>query len=136
RSQNEIVNAAGSGLIGWISTEDITDIAFRALTDLVIEHTSPIMVGPELLSYANIAQILTDVLGCEIKHRTISAEDHKATFIRWGWPADYAVLMSALDVGISEGAEERIFSRADFVGQQKIQVFVEEHRDAEQWRAV
>jgi hypothetical protein len=56
RQNNEIVSAAGNGRIGWISTEDINiaDVAFKALTDLVIEHTSPIMVGLELFTYAEV----------------------------------------------------------------------------------
>jgi uncharacterized protein YbjT (DUF2867 family) len=45
-------------LIGWISTEDIADVAFKALTDQVIEHTNPVMVGPELWTYAQVSNIL------------------------------------------------------------------------------
>ncbi|KAJ7744031.1 hypothetical protein DFH07DRAFT_749637 [Mycena maculata] len=64
--------------INWLDFhEDIADIAFKALTDAAIEHTNPIMVGPEFLSYAQIAQILTEVLGREIRHRTISDDEYR-----------------------------------------------------------
>ncbi|KAF7368233.1 Zinc finger mynd domain-containing protein 17 [Mycena venus] len=58
RGHDETVNAAGSGLIGWISTDDIADVAFKAFTDKVIEHTNPVTVGPELLSCAQVGNIL------------------------------------------------------------------------------
>lgn len=54
RGNNEIINCAGAGSIGWISTEDIADVAFKALTTPTIEHTNPVLVGPELLSYAQV----------------------------------------------------------------------------------
>jgi uncharacterized protein YbjT (DUF2867 family) len=62
RKDNSIINAAGPGLIGWISTEDIADVAFKALIDPVIEHTHPIMVGPELLSYAQVRELSFAIL--------------------------------------------------------------------------
>ncbi|KAJ7737857.1 hypothetical protein DFH07DRAFT_984934 [Mycena maculata] len=58
-----IVNATGSRLIGWILTEDI---AFKVLTAPTIEHTRPIM----------ITEILSEILGREIKHRSVSADGY------------------------------------------------------------
>lgn len=58
RTKDQIINAAGSGSIGWISTDDIADVAFKALTDEVIDHTNPVMVGPESLTYAQVGRIL------------------------------------------------------------------------------
>ncbi|KAJ6617186.1 hypothetical protein B0H10DRAFT_2218827 [Mycena sp. CBHHK59/15] len=136
RKENSIINAAGPGLIGWISTEDIADVAFKALIDPVIEHTHPIMVGPELLSYAQIARILSEVLGREIKHNNVAADEYKRIWIQRGMQEDYAAFMSVKDVEISEGAEERAFNRADFVGRKTLREFVEAHKDAEAWRAV
>ncbi|KAJ6516666.1 hypothetical protein C8R47DRAFT_1172849 [Mycena vitilis] len=74
---NEIVNAADDGLIGWISTDDIADVAYKALTNPVIEHTNPIMVGPELLTYAQIAEMLSHILGREIVHRNVTTDEYK-----------------------------------------------------------
>lgn len=61
RQRNEILNAAGDGLIAWISTEDIADGAFSALTDPVIKHTNPVMVGPELFSYDQVRTRLAKI---------------------------------------------------------------------------
>ncbi|KAJ7767005.1 hypothetical protein DFH07DRAFT_1012023 [Mycena maculata] len=136
RERNEIVNAAGAGLIGWISTEDIADVAFKALTAPTIEHTNPVLVGPELLSYAQIAGMMSKVLGREIKHRNVNVEEYSQVLIRRGMPPNYAGLMSTLDLGIAAGAEEQLYRNADFVGKRTLRVFLEEYKDAEEWRAV
>ncbi|KAF7369515.1 NAD(P)-binding protein [Mycena venus] len=136
RKHDEIVNAAGSGLIGWISTDDIADVAFKAFTDKVIEHTNPVMVGPELLSYAQIAQIMSDVFGRKITHRTISADEYKKIVVRRGFPEEWAALVSATDLSIAEGAEEKVFKQADFMGERRLRDFIESYRDAEEWKSV
>ncbi|KAJ7242691.1 hypothetical protein C8J57DRAFT_1726263 [Mycena rebaudengoi] len=136
REHNEIANRAGAGLIGWISTDDIADVAFKALTDPVIEHANPIMVGPELFSYAQITQMLTETLGRKITHRNLSQEEYSQIMIERGMPKDYVEFMSLADVYISQGVEERAFNRADIVGKRRLRDFIEENKDAEVWRRV
>ncbi|KAJ6504559.1 hypothetical protein DFH09DRAFT_1050965 [Mycena vulgaris] len=135
RAHDEILNAAGDGRIGWISTDDIADVAFKALLDPVIKHTSPIMVGPELFSYVQIAQMLSEVLGRTITHKSLSAEDCTKVHVERGMPEMYAAFMSGKDVEISEGSEERVFQRADIVGKRTLRDFIEAHKDGEAWRA-
>ncbi|KAJ7484087.1 hypothetical protein B0H11DRAFT_1197233 [Mycena galericulata] len=134
RESNEIVNAAGTGRLGFISTEDIADVAFKALTAPTIEHSGPIMVGPELLSYAEVAQILSDVLGRKITHRSVSADEFTDIMVHRRMPANYAAFMAAADVRIAEGAEEEAFNNADFKGTRTLRAFLEKHKDAEQFR--
>ncbi|KAJ7078776.1 agroclavine dehydrogenase [Mycena epipterygia] len=136
KNDSAILNAAGDGLIGWISTDDIADVALKALLDPVISHTNPIMVGPEILSYAQIAKMFTEILGREIKHKNLTEEECRKVLIERGMPETYAVFMSGKDIEISEGAEERAFKRADFVGKRKLRDFIETHKDAEAWRVV
>ncbi|KAJ7463522.1 hypothetical protein B0H11DRAFT_2240996 [Mycena galericulata] len=109
---NEIINCAGAGLVGWISTEDIAEVAFKALTVPMIEHTNPILVGPELLSYAEIVKMTR------------------------GMSPEYAELISALDLTIAQGAEEQLYKKADFLGTRKLRDFLEANNDAEEWRAM
>ncbi|KAF7340581.1 hypothetical protein MSAN_02129600 [Mycena sanguinolenta] len=135
RKNNEIVNAAGSGAIGWISTDDIADVAFKALTDPVIAHKNPIMVGPELFTYAQIAEIMSDVLGRKITHKNVSADEFKAVMVERGMPEDYAAVMSFMDVSIAQGAEEQAFRKADFVGSRSLRDFIKTHKDAPEWKS-
>ncbi|KAJ7713866.1 hypothetical protein B0H16DRAFT_1619762 [Mycena metata] len=136
REHNEIANRAGAGLIGWISTDDIADVAFKALTDPVIEQTNPIMVGPELFSYAQITQMLTEALGRKITHRNLSQEEYSQIMVERGMQKNYVEFMSLADVYISQGVEERACNRADIVGKRRLRDFIEENKDAEVWRRV
>ncbi|KAJ7486716.1 hypothetical protein FB451DRAFT_1337460 [Mycena latifolia] len=135
RANDEILSAAEDGLIGYISTEDIAEVAFKALVDDVIENTQPILVGPELLSYDQIAKMLSEVLGREVKHKRLTMEELTKVLRQRGMPEDYAEKMSSTDVLIAGGAEERLFRKADFVGKRRLGDFLEANKNAEQWRA-
>ncbi|KAJ7131293.1 ergot alkaloid A [Mycena epipterygia] len=118
---SSIVSATEDGLIGHISTDDIAEV--------------PILVGPELLSYDQVASMLSDVLGRGIKHKRLTAEEYTAVMIQRGMPEVYAQKMSTADVLIGGGAEERLYKRANFVGKRKLRDFLEANKDAEEWRA-
>ncbi|KAJ7488509.1 hypothetical protein B0H11DRAFT_1720406, partial [Mycena galericulata] len=136
REHNEIINCAGDGLVGWISTEDIAEVAFKALTAPTIEYTNPVLVGPELIFDPQIAQMMSEILDREIKHKNVNAEQYAQVLIRRGMSPEYAGLMSALDLAIAKGAEEQLYKKADFVGTRKLRDFFEANKDAEEWRAV
>ncbi|KAJ7698630.1 hypothetical protein B0H17DRAFT_324738 [Mycena rosella] len=134
KAKDEIVSATGDGLLGYVSTEDIADVAFKALVDDVVEHTNPIIVGPELLSYDKIAAMLTEVLRREIKHNRLTPAEFKQVCVDKGMPEDYAQMMTMLDGFIAQGAEEKNYRRADVVGKRTLRAFFEANKEA--WRAV
>ncbi|KAJ7322925.1 hypothetical protein DFH08DRAFT_888277, partial [Mycena albidolilacea] len=132
KAKNDIVSAAEDGLLGYVSTEDIADVAFKALVDDVIEHNNPIIVGPELVSYDQIAGMLTEVLGREIKHTRLTEAEFTQVLIGRGMPPDYAQMMAALDGYIARGKEEQLFQQADVVGKRTLRAFFEANGDV--WR--
>ncbi|KAJ7280758.1 hypothetical protein C8J57DRAFT_1220051 [Mycena rebaudengoi] len=71
--KDTVMSAAVDGLLGYVSTEDIAEVGFKALVDDVIQHNNPIIVGPELLSYDKIASILSEVLGREDYAKVMSS---------------------------------------------------------------
>ncbi|KAJ6532722.1 hypothetical protein DFH09DRAFT_1182058 [Mycena vulgaris] len=133
RTKSEIVSAAGDELVGYVSTEDIAEVAFKALVDDVVENTESIIVGPELLSYDKIAGILTEILGREIKHTRLTEADFEQALIRRGLREDYAQMLAALDTLISQGSEEKVYSAANVIGKRTIRAFFEANKDV--WRA-
>ncbi|KAJ7484421.1 hypothetical protein FB451DRAFT_84646 [Mycena latifolia] len=133
KTQNEIVSAAEDGLVGWVATEDIAEVAFKALVDDVIENTAPIIVGPELLSYDKIAGMLTEILGREIKHTRLSTIEFKQVLIERGMTEEYAQMLSSMDGLIAQSVEEKLYSRADVVGKRTLRGFFEANKDV--WRA-
>ncbi|KAJ7728781.1 hypothetical protein B0H16DRAFT_240299 [Mycena metata] len=131
-SHNDIVSGAGDGQVGYVSTEDIAKVAFKALVDDVIEHNNPVIVGPELLSYDQIAEMLTNVLGRKITHTRLTGDKLKQLFFARDMPEDYAEMMVTLDSWVAGGAEQQLYQRADVVGKRMLHAFFEANTEA--WR--
>lgn len=55
RDNNTIITASGDGKLGFISADDIADLAVQALTDEKSHNTDHIIVGPDLLSYDDVS---------------------------------------------------------------------------------
>jgi festuclavine dehydrogenase len=141
----DIASCTENGLIGYVSTEDIAEVAFKALVDDVVEKTDLIIVGPELLSYdkvraavyscnsphriMQIAVMLTETLGREIKHTRMSQAEFEAVWIGRGLPKEYAQIMVAMDGLIAVGKEAEVYGRADVVGKRTLRAYFEANKD-------
>jgi len=103
----EIVTATGDGRVGFVDAADIAAVAARALTDPLPHNTEHLITGPEALSYADAATIITEVTGKPVRHRSVgTAEmtDRIATAV----PREFAALLAGLDEDIRGGAEDRV----------------------------
>ncbi|KAF7334283.1 NAD(P)-binding protein [Mycena sanguinolenta] len=89
KTKNEIMAATGNGLLGFVSTKVIAEVAFKALVDEVIESDNSIVVGLQLRSgnATQVADMLTDILGRKIKHVEI------AEAVKKGVPEDCAQMI-------------------------------------------
>ncbi|KAK3310647.1 uncharacterized protein B0T15DRAFT_564552 [Chaetomium strumarium] len=107
REESKIYSATGDGKIPWVSADDIAAVAVRALTARDPPNTEYLVLGSELLSYGDIATILSEVLGRRIVHVDLTAAGLEERFQSFGMPEDYSRMMSALDISIKNGAENR-----------------------------
>ncbi|RDW57696.1 hypothetical protein BP5796_12497 [Coleophoma crateriformis] len=107
RDENRIISAAGSGKVPFVSADDIAEVAYRALTDETSHNTTHLLLGPQLLSYDMVAEILSDALGRKIVHENITEAKLAAGMCEAGLPEDYAIALAQLDTVLREGAEER-----------------------------
>ncbi|KAK3329743.1 hypothetical protein B0H66DRAFT_634881 [Apodospora peruviana] len=107
KEEGKVYSATGDGKIPWVSADDIAAVAVRALTMPDPVNTEYMVLGPELLSYDDIAHTLSEVLGKKIVHVDLSSADLEKRHQSFGMPADYASMMSALDTGIKYGMENR-----------------------------
>jgi uncharacterized protein YbjT (DUF2867 family) len=103
----EIVTATGDGRVGFIDAADIAAVAARALTDPLPHNTDHVITGPEALSYADAAAIITDVTGKPVRHRSVSTAEMTER-IAEALPRDFAALLAGLDEDIRGGAEDRV----------------------------
>jgi uncharacterized protein YbjT (DUF2867 family) len=104
----EIVTATGNGRVAFVDAGDIAAVAGHALTDEIPHNTEHILTGPEALSYADAAGILTRQTGRTIIHRSVSAEEAVIRITAHGVPTEFAKALAAMDTDISGGAEDRV----------------------------
>jgi len=108
RDRNQIFSATGQGKIPWVSCDDVAEVAYRALTDEVSHNTEHLILGPELLSYDDLADILTELLGRKIKHIDLTSEQLSSAMKEFGVPGDVAQMLVGLDEDIKAGKEARL----------------------------
>lgn len=104
----EIVTATGNGRVAFIDAADIAAVAGQALLDETPHNTDHILTGPEPLSYADAAAILTQQTGRTITHRSVPADEAAVRIAAQGVPVDFAHQLAALDIEIRDGAEDRV----------------------------
>ncbi|KAL9045201.1 MAG: hypothetical protein Q9214_001723 [Letrouitia sp. 1 TL-2023] len=108
RDENKICSAAGEGKLPWVTAEDIAAVAFKLLVDKEPHNRDYVVYGPELLSYGQLAEILSEVLGRKIQHENYTEEQLAARYIKAGMPDSYAKMLSNLDTQVSNGLENKL----------------------------
>jgi uncharacterized protein YbjT (DUF2867 family) len=103
----EIVTGTGDGRVGFVDAADIAAVAARALLDPLPHNTDHVITGPEALSYADAAAIITEVTGRPVRHRSVSTEEMTRRFAA-GLPQEFAAVLAGLDEDIRGGAEDRV----------------------------
>ncbi|MFI1412017.1 NmrA family NAD(P)-binding protein [Streptomyces sp. NPDC020707] len=106
RQDGVILTAAGEGRVAFVDADDIAAVAVHALTDARAPGTDLVITGPEALSHAEVAAVLTEVTGRTVAHRPLAYEemrDHLAASM----PLEYAAMLAGLDRANAEGAEDR-----------------------------
>lgn len=104
----EIVTATGDGRVAFVDAADIAAVAGHALTDDRPHNVELILTGPEALSYTDAAEIITHATRRTVRHRSVPAEEAGQRIAAHGVPAEFAKALAAMDVAISEGAEDRV----------------------------
>lgn len=86
RTTDAIYSAAGAGKLGAIDPWDVAAVARVALTGPGHENTAYELTGPELLSFADMAAVLSTLASRPIRHVEISDGEQGAVFSRMGLP--------------------------------------------------
>ncbi|KXX81887.1 Festuclavine dehydrogenase [Madurella mycetomatis] len=107
KEESKIYSATGGGKVPFVSADDIAAVAVRALTNPDPSNTEYLVLGPELLSYSDIADILTQVLGKTVVHIDLMPAGLEERHQKFGLPKEYATMLSAMDTSIKFGAEDR-----------------------------
>ncbi|CAG8950863.1 hypothetical protein HYFRA_00003080 [Hymenoscyphus fraxineus] len=115
KQESKIYSACGTGKIPFVSTQDIAKMAFHILTadnPSTPFQSSYRLLGPELLSFDDVAQILSSKLGKDISHIQISEEESRERFLGMGMPNHIAEFLASIEGATASGIEE--FEGGDF----------------------
>jgi uncharacterized protein YbjT (DUF2867 family) len=132
REQNEVYGLAKDGRIPFVSTEDIAQAAFNALVSEQSPNKDYYVVGPELFSFDEVAELLTEILGRKITYRRLSIDELKEIFLGMGLEPEYADDLVTMEMETARGVEEDIFNAEDgrkFVGKHTMCEYLEANRD-------
>ncbi|KAF8150624.1 hypothetical protein B0H34DRAFT_665422 [Crassisporium funariophilum] len=130
RDENTLYTATEDGKVPWISVEDIADEACSALLAEGKYDIERFILGPDLYSYDEIAELLSSILGRTITHTRLSETEVTNLCLSAGLQREWAEYLSSLDVGIAHGSEERVFSRPDKVtGKRRLPDFLKANRN-------
>lgn len=79
------------GPFSWTAQADLAEVDAIALTPTgVLDGVSPALTGPEKLDFADVAGILSDLTGREIRRIVVDDEEWKSSAIERGLPAPAA----------------------------------------------
>ena len=96
-----------------------------------IRVTARASTGAEVL-FKQVAQLMSSVLGREIRHKKVGEEERKQIFIRSGLAPDLASRLAQMEVRVSQGSEARYFEESadrKIVGKHTLREFVEANRE-------
>ncbi|KAJ7032273.1 hypothetical protein C8F04DRAFT_1396712 [Mycena alexandri] len=126
RDDDKIVSATGSASIGFVSCEDIARVAVDCLLGETPHCAEHIIVGPDLLSFDEVAECFSHVLQRRITHESISIEKQKELW--FGLPGEFIRLMSSVEEITAAGGEEAVYAaETKVVGKKTLTDFVREN---------
>ncbi|MHA6766369.1 SDR family oxidoreductase [Sphingobium ummariense] len=99
----EIAVPAADGRTSFIDARDIAESAAAALTTSLFDGQIFTLTGPEALSYAQAAALLSDVIGRPIAYRAVDDETFIAMLTGAGLGADYAGFIASIFHPVREG---------------------------------
>lgn len=103
RAGKPVYANAGDEKLSWVDTRDIADVAATTLTS--DGHASRIydLTGPEAFSYAQVAELLSRVLGKTVSYVPVSDAAAMQALTGLGTPADYAYALVTLNQLVRRG---------------------------------
>ncbi|KAJ5238433.1 hypothetical protein N7468_003052 [Penicillium chermesinum] len=137
RDQGKIYTACGEGKIPFVSAIDIAAVAFRAITDPKSHNCDHRVLGPELLTYDEVAEKLSAALGRPIEHVKLSGDQRYEGLVNAGVSNYFARLLTNLETAASTGFETRMNATVETVtgrAPRTLDLFAHDNRGA--WQSV
>lgn len=108
RAEGAFYSATGRAKMSHVDVRDIAAVAVKALTAPGHEGKIYTLTGPEALTYDEMADELSQVLGREIRHIDLPPEDLKGAMLAGGVSEEIADLLLDLERYYREGRPSRV----------------------------
>ncbi|OWV94740.1 SDR family oxidoreductase [Rhizobium sp. R693] len=99
----QIALPAGEGKSSFIDARDIAASAVSALTSSAFDGKAFNLTGPEALSYADAAAILSNVIGKPVTYKAVGDDTFVGILTGAGVPTDYAGFLATIFYPVREG---------------------------------
>jgi uncharacterized protein YbjT (DUF2867 family) len=120
--------------ISMIDAADVASVAARILTSDGHEGKAYLLTGPEALSYAEVAEVYSRILGRDVRWQQVSLEEARDSMREAGMPEELAVGFPEIMGRYAEGGVTRQLSPLveDITGRapRTFEAFVRENRAA------
>jgi uncharacterized protein YbjT (DUF2867 family) len=107
RQSSLIVTATGNARVAFIDATDIARVATAALTDPTAPNTDLVLTGPQTLSFADVATILSQTSHTTITHENVARDELAGRYEQIGVPAAGAAFVKVMDSVVASGSEDR-----------------------------
>jgi len=128
--KNEIGTTTKDGRVAFISSDDIAEAAKDALLDEKPVRTDYVIVGPDLFTYDEVTEIISEIVGRKIVHKPLTEEEAIAFWTEIYSSDDMAKMLVMLEGLIAAGVAEAItkYERV-IVGKTHFRDFIRANKD-------
>ncbi|CAA7263556.1 unnamed protein product [Cyclocybe aegerita] len=128
-NSNTVASVTKNGKIPFIGVDDIAKAAFDALLAEKSSNSDFYVVGPELLTYDQATEILSEVIGRKITHTHITNEQEQGFFRSIGMSPEYAAMLNGMEAAIADDAEEKLVGTSKTItGTHKLRDYFEANK--------
>lgn len=99
----QLVAAAGDGGVGYVTREDCARAAAAALKATTSGRTTLDITGPEVVTHAAVAQIVSDVTGRPVSYVDVPPEAMVEGMVAAGFPEGVAALLVSFQTATAQG---------------------------------
>jgi len=128
RERNEVFSTAKDGRLPFVSTEDIAQAAFDKLTEESSSNADFFLVGPELYTYDQATELLSEILGRKIVHKRVTEAEAVAIWTTFGLPETFARALTGIESKTVNGTEELLNEPNAIIGKKTLREFFTENR--------
>jgi uncharacterized protein YbjT (DUF2867 family) len=130
RTRGEFVGSLHEGKVAMIDVDDIAAVAATALTASAHAGKAYVLTGPEALSYPDVAERLSRLLGRPVAYKDVPLEVMRQLLLASGMPAwhvgvqvDFSTALSAGHASIVTNSVEAVAGKPARTFEQ----FIQEH---------